>query len=262
MSFYDDLGLRRGATAEEVREKYRVLVRLFHPDQFADPVLKAAAESQMRRFNEIEAVLTDPKLRREYDDALWRRPGTIKDPPIIIQAAQPVRQERRIPRNSVAWGAALMACAGAIVWVSDHDASPAPPQMEARGEDWRARARAAIAERDQARHELARIRTGWTRRFTGVWSQARNASPEHIETQITERDGQMRGQYRSPTVNFEFTGQAADASAQMPFVRDDGARGEVRLRLISEHELELAWTAAETGTPSRGSGTALLVRDQ
>jgi len=56
MSFYEDMGVRQGASAEEVREQYRVLVRLFHPDQFSDPVLKAASEGQLRRFNEIEAV--------------------------------------------------------------------------------------------------------------------------------------------------------------------------------------------------------------
>ncbi len=328
MSFYEDMGVRRGASAEEVREQYRVLVRLFHPDQFSDPVMKAAAEGQLRRFNEIEAVLTDPAKRRVYDFTLLQERS---EAPIVIQAPPPARMERRIPWGSLAWGAAAMACAGAIVWVSDHETPAAavheihqPTYTEqgasaaARGEDWRARARVAVAERDQALREVARLRGSSLEaravpfasehagaaatmeapaaipvpapiapvesrkaenRFAGIWFYARRAgsdaklyAPEFIETQISERDGQVRGRYRSryrvtdraisPSVNFEFSGQAAGNSAQLPFVRDDGARGEVRLRLLSDREMELAWTASNSTSPSLTSGTAVLTRGQ
>jgi len=326
MSFYEDMGVRRWASAEEVREQYRVLVRLFHPDQFSDAVMKAAAEGQLRRFNEIEAVLTDPAKRRVYDFTLLNERSAT---PIVIQAPPPARMERRIPWGSLAWGAAAMTCAGAIVWVSDHEA-PAAPAHEIRqvgssfpadssalhGEEWRARARVAVAERDQALRELARLRGGSGEaisvpfasdlprpaaaaeppltmpapvpapalearkagsHFAGIWFYARRAgtdnklyAPEFIETQISERDGQVRGRYRSryrvtdraisPSVNFEFSGPAAGTSAQLPFIRDDGARGEVRLRLLSDREMELAWTASNSN--SLNSGTAVLTRGQ
>jgi len=329
MSFYEDMGLRQGASAEEVREQYRVLVRLFHPDQFADPVLKSAAEGQLRRFNEIEGVLTDPARRRAYDLSLLAEHS---DPPIVIHAPPPVRPERRVPWGSLAWGAAAMACAGAIVWVSDHETPPAPvfelhqtgspgeaAYAKTYNEDWRARARTAILERDQALRELARLRGGASEQkempsapqatanamvtseaaaeppavtpmqtidtpktenpFAGTWfytphgaADAKLYAPEFIETQISGRDGQVRGRYRSryrvtdraisPSVNFEFSGSAAGTSAQLPFVRDDGARGEVHLRLISDHEMELAWTANGTAAPSLTSGTAVLLRAQ
>lgn len=320
MSFYDDLGVRQGATSEEVREQYRLLVRLFHPDQFADPALKAAAEGQMRRFNEIAAILTDPEQRHAYEAEAARLP-------IVIQAPQAAIPARRIPWNSLAWGTAALACAAAIVWVSGHEQIPAPPVVEVRTilaqppslpstNEWQVRAKVAWAERDQALRELARLRgesipprasvrvetpqavafssepfipvtsaaptpiteaNSSSSSFAGLWFYARRPgvsgkryAPEFIETQITERDGQVRGRYRSryrvtdqaisPSVNFEFVGQAAGTSAQMPLTRDDGARGEVRLRLISEHEMELDWTATGSTSPSLTSGTAILVK--
>jgi curved DNA-binding protein CbpA len=324
MSFYEDLGVRRGAAADEIREQYRVLVRLFHPDQFADPALKAAAERQLRRFNEMEAVLCDPEQRRSYDSSLFQAHA---GPPVVIQSLKPVR---RIPWGSLAWGAAAMACAGAIVWVSDHEtpsapatqiASAPPPRgasLPAESDVWRLRARQAIAERDQALREVARLKGETSKprlprlvpqttlpvasasvidplpappplqstdsrnpgtHFAGVWfyntrsgSDKKLYAPEFIETQITERDGQVRGRYRSryrvtdraisPSVNFEFSGQASGTSAQIPFIRDDGAKGEVHLRLISDRELELGWTAIGSGSPSLTSGTAVLIRAQ
>ncbi len=311
MSLYDDLGVRQGATPEEVREHYRVLVRLFHPDQFSDPVLKAAAEGQMRRFNEIAGILTDPeKLRAHETEAL---------PPIYIQAPQAETPARRVPWNSLAWGTAAMACAGAIVWVSGHDAVPDPPALkiatlapeapQARAAGSRVRSRRMHAARDESAQELSPLpeiaeetepgssadpepasppapameeaaeKPAMPKSFSGIWFYAKRPgtpgrlyAPEFIETHITEHDGQVRGRYRSryrvtdmavsPLVNFEFTGHAEGPSAQMSLTRDDGARGEVHLRLISEDELELVWTADGAPSPSLTSGTAILLRGQ
>jgi len=300
MSFYEDLGVQHNATAEEIREKYRVLVRLFHPDQFADPVLKAAAEGQMRRINEIQAVLTDAERRSEYDAALLRGRS---EPAIIIQALRPERPVRRIPWASMAWGAAAMACASAIVWVSGLETPVAAVHAElkslsASNDDLRAKARAATTERDHALSELARLRSESTQsqpaaasepfastslpralrssepsrarsRFAGVWSYGRATGADdqrngqiYIEVRITETDRHLSGQYRSTLVNFEFSGQAKGNTAQLALVRDNGARGEVQLRLISQREMQLSWTAAGRASRSLTSGTALLIKNQ
>jgi len=261
MSFYEDIGVPSNATAEEVREAYRLLVRLLHPDQFADAALKAAAEGQMRRFNEMEAVLTDPKRRRRYDAQLAARlaPQALaeRNAPIIIQAPAARQVRSRFPLTSVAWGLAAMGCAGAILWVSGHEAMPLPQSDT--------RVHAAEAEHPPR----SRFAGSWTWSRRGAHERAIDPT-EFIETHITEHDGQLRGRYwsryrvadgaTSRSVNFEFAGQASDDVAELPLVGEGGARGQVRLRLLSEREMELAWTAP--GVHGVSTGTAVLMRDQ
>ncbi len=70
MTYYEELGLTPQASAEEIREAYRTLARLLHPDQYQDQKLKRAAEGQMKRLNLIYAELSDPERRRRYDQSL------------------------------------------------------------------------------------------------------------------------------------------------------------------------------------------------
>ncbi len=69
--YYDVLGVRRGATNEQIKSAYRKLARKYHPD-----VNKAADASQ--RFHEAtEAyeVLSDPEKRKMYDQFGHAGPG-------------------------------------------------------------------------------------------------------------------------------------------------------------------------------------------
>ena len=63
ITFYEELGVEPAASADQVRETYRSLVRLLHPDQQTDPQLKAIAETQMRKLNRIHAILSDQITR-------------------------------------------------------------------------------------------------------------------------------------------------------------------------------------------------------
>ncbi|MEI9900582.1 MAG: J domain-containing protein [Hyphomicrobium sp.] len=67
MTLYEEAGLNRGATAEEIRHAYHNIVRLLHPDSLQDPELRTVAEAQLRRINAVFEVLNDPKRRAEYD---------------------------------------------------------------------------------------------------------------------------------------------------------------------------------------------------
>jgi molecular chaperone DnaJ len=61
---YDALGVKHGATQDEIKKAYRKLVREHHPDK--NPGDKAAEE----RFKEIQGaydVLSDPEKRKQYD---------------------------------------------------------------------------------------------------------------------------------------------------------------------------------------------------
>ncbi|MBL8229478.1 MAG: J domain-containing protein [Bryobacterales bacterium] len=97
--------------------------------------------------------------------------------------------------------------------------------------------------------------------------------PEYIETVIVEESGTLRGRYRaryripdraiSPEVAFQFSGRAGPDPARLPWTGPGGARGEVRLRLLSANSIEVAWIASELGSAQGlGSGSATLVRRQ
>jgi curved DNA-binding protein CbpA len=70
ITYYEELGIEETASAEEIRDSFRALARLLHPDQQSDPQLKDMAERQMRKLNRVYAVLSDPDRRTAYDQAL------------------------------------------------------------------------------------------------------------------------------------------------------------------------------------------------
>ena len=61
--YYKILGVKRGASQNEIRKAYRSLARKYHPD-----VSKAAnAESRFKEVAEAYEVLKDPEKRAAYD---------------------------------------------------------------------------------------------------------------------------------------------------------------------------------------------------
>ncbi|MFN0120846.1 MAG: molecular chaperone DnaJ [Blastocatellia bacterium] len=62
--YYNLLGVKRGATADELRKSYRRLARKYHPD--VNPGDKTA-EDKFKKITEAYDVLSDPKKREIYD---------------------------------------------------------------------------------------------------------------------------------------------------------------------------------------------------
>jgi len=62
--YYDILGLENDASQKQVRDAYRRLALLHHPDRNKD---NPEAADRMKEINESYAVLSDPPKRREYD---------------------------------------------------------------------------------------------------------------------------------------------------------------------------------------------------
>jgi molecular chaperone DnaJ len=62
--YYKTLGVKRGATQEEIRKAYRRLARKYHPD--LNPGDKAA-EEKFKQLSEAYDILSDPKKREVYD---------------------------------------------------------------------------------------------------------------------------------------------------------------------------------------------------
>ena len=62
--FYDTLGVKKGASEEEIKKAYRKLARKWHPD--ANPG-DAQAEERFKEIQEAYSVLSDPDKRKQYD---------------------------------------------------------------------------------------------------------------------------------------------------------------------------------------------------
>ncbi len=70
--YYDILGVRRGASADEIKSAHRKLVRKYHPDANKhDP----SAEQKFREAQEAFDVLSDPQKRQQYDTFGHAGPG-------------------------------------------------------------------------------------------------------------------------------------------------------------------------------------------
>jgi DnaJ-class molecular chaperone len=65
--FYEVLGLKKGASDEEIKKAYRKGVRRWHPDRFVDPVEKQAATKNFKEIAEAYDILKDPKKKNIYD---------------------------------------------------------------------------------------------------------------------------------------------------------------------------------------------------
>ena len=62
--YYSTLGVKRGATAEEIRKAFRKLARKYHPD--VNPNDKRA-EEKFKEISQANDVLSDEKKRKIYD---------------------------------------------------------------------------------------------------------------------------------------------------------------------------------------------------
>ncbi|MCS7064985.1 MAG: DnaJ domain-containing protein [Fimbriimonadales bacterium] len=80
---YEVLGLPMSATPEQIRKRYRELVRRYHPDVNPAP----DAKEQFLRVQEAYQVLSDPERRRHYD-ALLRLQTRSASPSTPRQSAQ------------------------------------------------------------------------------------------------------------------------------------------------------------------------------
>lgn len=95
--------------------------------------------------------------------------------------------------------------------------------------------------------------------------------PEFIEASIVEHDGGIHGKYRaryrisdpaiSPDVNFEFDGTPGAPVTRFHWRGEGGSRGQVQIKMLSENEIEVIWSATELGQSlALASGTAVLMR--
>jgi curved DNA-binding protein CbpA len=66
-NYYEILGLTLFATASEIKQAYKKMAMLYHPDRNPD---NPQAEELFKRLNEAYHVLTDPQRKQAYDQLL------------------------------------------------------------------------------------------------------------------------------------------------------------------------------------------------
>lgn len=64
IDYYKVLGIDKSASAEEIKKAYRKLARKFHPDLNPN---NEEAKKTFQQINEANEVLSDPDMRRKYD---------------------------------------------------------------------------------------------------------------------------------------------------------------------------------------------------
>jgi len=71
---YEVLGLRQGASEEEIKKAYRELVRKYHPDQYRDNPLSSLAEEKLKEINEAYNILMKNKgAQNNYESSYQNR---------------------------------------------------------------------------------------------------------------------------------------------------------------------------------------------
>jgi hypothetical protein len=169
MDYYEELGLSKAASVEEIRQAYRQVARLIHPDQQTDDDLRRLAEVQMKRLNLILEVLTDPVRRREYDLSL-----APPFPPVRIRQQRApngrpgILEWRRQVRGSVwVWvGAALVGAISIVTFFSDYAATgPALVQKTSANQGWQPGSaagtpRVIARQQEQSIKPMAPMKTG------------------------------------------------------------------------------------------------------
>ncbi|MCX7994370.1 MAG: DnaJ domain-containing protein [candidate division WOR-3 bacterium] len=83
-NYYSILGVSATATANEIKNAYMKLAKQYHPDRFTDPGEKQKANEQFAKITAAYRVLSDEKLRAEYDKSLEKGAKPHED----IQATQ------------------------------------------------------------------------------------------------------------------------------------------------------------------------------
>ncbi|KAF8981304.1 hypothetical protein BGZ46_002979 [Entomortierella lignicola] len=102
VDYYAVLNLSKAASEEEIKDSYKRLSRIFHPDKHSDPALKEAAETKFHIINKAFEVLSNPQLRTAYDEygqeglnTKWEVGYKVKSPQELREEYSRIAREKR-----------------------------------------------------------------------------------------------------------------------------------------------------------------------
>jgi ketosteroid isomerase-like protein len=121
-TYYELLGVSPQATAEEIRQRWALLIQRYHPDHLNTNTGWMAEQS--RRLIEAYQTLRDAEKRRSYDVALLREPAAVTETRRYISHRHSTRTARPMQRR---WMAVivLMLSLGGLIWIY-RQGRPAP----------------------------------------------------------------------------------------------------------------------------------------
>jgi curved DNA-binding protein CbpA len=296
MNYYEEFGIPRDASAAKIRQAYKTLARVLHPDAHPDEALKAMAERQMRRLNAMLDTLLDPDRRRAYDASVFEAAHRRNMPPAetnpggvdtrrylrLCWRLQVMRERGGLAagaRHAGRWASLMRAArrhwfwiltglmmAGTCVWyVAARDSAVvdvAPAET------------ATPAGSSRVNSGVARAET-WAGNWFYVSQPDADANTlSYVELRLVEEHGNLTGNYRAryrtpnqalpAEVAFRAEGKAPSGnSANLVWASDDGAQGEVELTLRTSDLMKVTWrTTASGARAALTSGTATLARQR
>ena len=95
VNHYKVLGLDRTATADEIKATYRGLAKKWHPDRFPEGPEREEAEEKFQAFTEAYNILSDPNLRKRYDE------GELDDKQVNLEDLDTHQQAKLFFANGV-----------------------------------------------------------------------------------------------------------------------------------------------------------------
>jgi curved DNA-binding protein CbpA len=109
-SHYERLGLPNSASAEDLRQAFRLLSKRYHPDTTSLPL--GEAEAAFQALQHAYGVLSDPEQRQRYDALLLVDQGRLLSrPPQRVVLREP---ELRRPLSGGEWLALLLLALAAV----------------------------------------------------------------------------------------------------------------------------------------------------
>ncbi len=123
-TLYSVLRIPENASSDEIKQAFRRLVKLWHPDLHPDDM---SAEKRMQEINEAYTVLSDPIKKKKYDDTLSQKRAVLR----AKQEEQALKEARakaamQAARAAAAAQAAAQANANAVRNRSYADPDRAP----------------------------------------------------------------------------------------------------------------------------------------
>ncbi|MCU0798459.1 MAG: DnaJ domain-containing protein [Candidatus Thermoplasmatota archaeon] len=95
MDYYYLLGVAENASYTEIKQAYRRMAEIYHPDKLSQLPAGSRAEGEeiMRLLNDAKSVLLDPVQRQYYDMRVGVRKGSVPEEAIIIEMDEEERIE-------------------------------------------------------------------------------------------------------------------------------------------------------------------------